>query len=174
MTRPLHVEKTALDGVLLITPPTIHEDFRGHYIETYNKKLYHEAGITVEFVQDDVSSSHRHVLRGIHGDAETWKLISCLKGRFYLVIVNCDTASATFGRWVAFTLSEVNRKQVLVPPNHGTSHLMLEDFSIFHYKQSSYYDRPTQFTYRWDDPRFGIYWPIRDPILSARDALRDA
>ena len=69
---------TPLDSVRLIKPPTIFEDFRGHYVETYNERLYREAGIDQHFIQDDISVSRRHVLRGIHGDDKTWKLISCL------------------------------------------------------------------------------------------------
>ena len=82
------VETTLLNGVLKITPPTIFEDFRGSYIETYNERLYSAAGISQEFIQDDVSISRYNVLRGIHGDRKTWKLVSCLYGSFYLVVVN--------------------------------------------------------------------------------------
>ncbi|MBF0175381.1 MAG: dTDP-4-dehydrorhamnose 3,5-epimerase family protein [Magnetococcales bacterium] len=173
MSSPLRVEKTKLPGVLLIHPLTVFEDFRGYYVETYNREAYHAAGITMDFVQDDLSSSHLHVLRGIHGDGETWKLVSCPYGRFYLVVVNCDPNSPLFGQWVPFTLSSVNRRQVLIPPWHGTSHLILSEFSIFNYKQTTYYDRPSQFTYRWDDPRFGIYWPVTNPILSPRDSMTE-
>ena len=95
----LETSKTKLDGVLKITPPTVFNDFRGSYIETYNEKLYQEAGIKIKFVQDDISTSSRHVLRGIHGDRETWKLISCLYGEFYLVVVNWDISSREFGQW---------------------------------------------------------------------------
>jgi len=74
------VETTMLNGVLRITPPTMFEDFRGTYVELYNDALYKEAGIKCDFVQDDISTSSKHVLRGIHGDQDTWKLISCLYG----------------------------------------------------------------------------------------------
>jgi dTDP-4-dehydrorhamnose 3,5-epimerase len=110
----LMVEKTKLEGVLLIRLDYF-EDHRGVYVETYNEKLYCDARIDVKFVQDDISVSSKHVLRGIHGDAETWKLISCLHGKFYLVVVNCDQESENFGKWQSFTLSEYNRHQVLVP-----------------------------------------------------------
>lgn len=172
-TEQVVVERTSLKDVLLITPPTAFEDFRGNYVELYNQRLYKEAGIDVDFVQDDVSTSHRHVLRGIHGDRVTTKLVSCLYGAFYVVVVDCDEASANFGKWFATTLSAANKKQVLVPPRHGLAHLIMSDVALFHYKQSSYYDRASQFTYRWDDPRFGIYWPVKNPILSARDAVAE-
>ena len=165
------VRKTSLAGVLAITPPTVFEDFRGSYVETYNLAAYRAAGIEIEFLQDGVSTSTRHVLRGIHGNRNTWKLVSCLHGRIYLVIVNCDPDSAGFGKWEAFTCSGTNGLQVLVPPNHGTAHLVLSEVALFNYKQSTYYDRDSQFTYRFDDPRFAIYWPVREPILSARDRL---
>jgi len=160
-----------LPGVLKVTPPTIFEDFRGAYVETYNEKLYRDAGIDVHFVQDDFSFSSRNVLRGIHGDRETYKLITCPHGKIFLVAVDCDADSGSFGEWVSFVLSEKDRYQVLVPPMHGLAHLVLSEHAIFSYKQSTYYDRAGQFTYRFDDARFAIDWPIGDPILSERDAL---
>jgi dTDP-4-dehydrorhamnose 3,5-epimerase len=163
-------EKTNLDGVLLIKPD-VHEDHRGFYVETYNEEVYNKHGVNVKFVQDDISVSTKNVLRGIHGDNETWKLISCLYGKFYFVVVNCDKESKTFGRWQSFTLSDTNRHQVLVPPKHGNGHLVLSDLTIFHYKQSSYYQPGRQFTYLWNDPKLNIWWPIKNPILSTRDEL---
>jgi dTDP-4-dehydrorhamnose 3,5-epimerase len=167
----VEVSKTKLDGVLLIKPPTIFEDFRGDYVEIYNEKLYTEAGIKVKFVQDDISTSSKHVLRGIHGDNETWKLISCLYGKFYLVVAKRDR-SPQYGQWESFVLSSQNRLQVLVPPGYGNGHLVLSDSAIFHYKQSSYYNREGQFTILWDDPELNIWWPIKNLIVSRRDAGR--
>src|SRR5712671_6348999 len=126
----MQVIKTKLDGVLLIKLEAF-EDHRGYYLETYNETLYHEHGVTVKFVQDDISVSSRHVLRGIHGDAETWKLVQCLHGVFYLVVVTCDPQSATFGAWQSFVLSDTNRLQVLIPPKYGNGHLVLSDAAIF-------------------------------------------
>jgi dTDP-4-dehydrorhamnose 3,5-epimerase len=165
----MRVQHTSLDGVLVIEPPTVFEDFRGAYVETYNRRLYAEAGIAVDFVQDDISVSSRNVLRGIHGDTRTWKLISCLHGQFYLVVVNWDPDSPQCGKWEGFTLSDRNRLQILVPPRFGNGHLVLSEVAIFHYKQSTEYDRAGQFTLLWDDPRLGIWWPTRSPILSQRD-----
>ena len=166
----MKVSKTKLDGVLLIKLEAF-EDFRGQYVETYNEALYHEHGITVKFVQDDISVSSRHVLRGIHGDAETWKLISCLYGKFYLMVINGDEQSKDFGKWQAFTLSDANRLQVLVPPKYGNGHVVLSEQAIFHYKQNTYYNPKGQFTYTWDDPRFKMWWPVKQPMLSQRDEL---
>lgn len=164
----MEVQKTDLDGVLLIKP-SIFEDFRGEYIETYNEADYRKHGIDCHFVQDDISISTRHVLRGIHGDRKTWKLISCHYGKFYFVVVNCDENSKDFRKWQAFTLSDKNRRQILVPPKHGNAHLVMSNTTIFHYKQTTYYELGSQFTYRWNDPDLDIWWPIDNPIVSRRD-----
>ena len=169
----MEVSRTKLDGVLLIEPPTIFEDYRGIYVETYNEKLYTEAGITVKFVQDDISVSKRNVLRGMHGDGETWKLISCLYGKFYLVVVNWDESSPQYRQWDSFELSDENRRQVLVPPKFGNGHLVQSELAIFHYKQSTYYNRAGQFTILWNDRGLNIHWPVKNPILSRRDEGKD-
>ena len=165
----LEVQPARLDGVKLLRPTTLFEDFRGEYVEIYNRALAGAAGIEIDFVQDDISVSTHNVLRGIHGDDATWKLISCLYGRFYLVVVNYDESSPQYRQWEAFTLSDKNRLQVLVPPRFGNGHLVLSEQAIFHYKQSSYYDRARQFTLAWDDPTLALWWPSRDPIVSQRD-----
>ncbi len=163
------IQKTKLDGVLLVTPPTHFEDFRGEYVEIYNKELYNAVGINIDFVQDDISVSSRHVLRGIHGDSKTAKLVSCLHGRFYLAVVNNIAGHPQYGQWDAFTLSDKNRQQVFIPAGFGNGHVVLSETAMFHYKQNSNYDRSSQFTLMWNDPRFNIWWPIKSPILSRRD-----
>lgn len=164
----IDIERTKLDGVLLIKT-SVFEDHRGRYIEIYNEELYKKHGIDVKFIQDDISVSSKGVLRGIHGDLQTWKLISCLYGEFYLVVVNWDSSSLQYGQWESFILSGDNRIQVLVPPKFGNGHLILSPQAIFHYKQSTYYDRAGQFTIIWNDPKLKINWPINNPILSKRD-----
>jgi len=164
----MKVSKTHLDGVMLIKPD-VFEDFRGEFVETYNEQLYRDNGIDVKFVQDDISVSVKNVLRGIHGDYVTYKLLSCLYGKLYFVVVNCDTHSKNFGKWQSFILSDTSRQQVLVPPKYGNAYLVLSDKAVFHYKQSTYYDRSKQFTYKWDDTKFNIWWPIKEPVVSQRD-----
>lgn len=164
----MEIVKTKLDGVLLVKPD-VHEDFRGEYVETYNEEFYSKNGIPVHFVQDDISVSSRGVLRGLHGDGETYKLISCMRGRFYFVVLNYDKDSKQYGQWESFVLTDKNRWQVLVPPKFGNGHLALSDTIIFHYKQSAYYDPKGQFSIRYDDPRFKVWWPVKNPILSQRD-----
>lgn len=164
------VQETKLPGVKLVIPE-VFEDHRGEYVETYNEETYRRQGIPVHFVQDDISVSGLHTLRGIHCDKTCWKLVTCLLGRFYLVIVNCDAQQAAFGQWQSFLLSERNRHQVLVPPMHGVAHLALSRRIIFSYKQSESYDPARQLSFVWNDPRFKIWWPVREPVLSQRDQL---
>lgn len=164
----MQVMRTKLDKVLLIRPD-IFEDHRGEFIETYNEELFKKNGIDIKFVQDDISVSYRNVLRGIHGDNVTWRVVSCLFGEIYYVVVNCENGSDDFGKWEAFSLTQKNRNQVLIPPRHGGALVSISDISVLQYKQSTYYDPSRQFTYKWDDPRFGIQWPIKKPMLSKRD-----
>lgn len=165
----MSVEKTDLDGVMKITPPTIYKDFRGEYVEIYNKDFFKENSINVEFIQDDISVSKKNVLRGIHGDEKTWKLISCLYGSFYLVVVNNDKNSKQYKKSLSLILSDVNRTQILIPPKFGNGHLVLSELTMFHYKQNTNYDRSSQFTIKWNDKDYDFNWPIKDPILSERD-----
>lgn len=165
----MEIIKTKLEGVLLVKPD-IHEDFRGQFVETYNEKWYMENGVPVHFVQDDFSTSSRGVLRGLHGDQETYKLVSCLRGRLYAAVLNNDKDSKQYGEWESFVLSDKNHWQVLVPPKFGIGHTPLSEQIVFYYKQSTYYSPTGQFTIRYDDPKFNIWWPVKDPILAPRDA----
>lgn len=173
MSEYFTIEKTKLDGVLKITPPTIFKDGRGMNIETYNKKLYQEAGIEADFIHDAVSASKKDVLRGFHGDNKTWKLISCLFGKVFFVVLNWDNESSQFKQWETFELSMDNNLQILVPPKFGNAHFVVSEHCLFSYKQSEYYDRAAQFTVAWNEPGLDIPWPNKDPILSDRDSFRE-
>lgn len=163
------IQKTSLSGVSKIKL-TSFEDYRGSYLETYNKEFFQENNIDIQFIQDDISVSKKNVLRGIHGDQKTWKLISCLYGEFQLIIVNNDLESSEYKKWESFNLSFENKLQLLIPPKFGNGHLVLSDKCIFHYKQNTQYDRNGQFTIRWNDPEFNFKWNSKDPILSERDS----
>lgn len=177
----IKVSKTKLEGVLIFKLDPF-EDFRGEYVETFNEKFYQEEiaknlkgtvyekdAANIRFVEDDISTGTKGVLKGIHGDTKTWKLVQCLYGKFYLVVLNNNPKSKDYGKWESFTLSDKNRIQILVPPLYGNGHLVLSDQDIYHYKQSAYYDPEGQFTIRWDDPEFRVWWPLKNPILSLRD-----
>ena len=177
----MKIFKTKLEGLLLFNLDTF-EDFRGEYVELFNENLYireikknlkgtiyEKDASKLKFVEDDISTGSRGVLKGIHGDRRTWKLISCLYGKFYIVVVNCNKNSKDFGKWEGFTLSDKNRVQILIPPLYGNGHLVLSTYDIYHYKQSSYYDPKNQFTIKWNDPKYNIWWPVKNPIISRRD-----
>jgi len=166
----IEVSKTKLPGVLKIRRQFF-QDPRGFQFEIYNRRDYFKKGMVVDFVQDNISCSKRNVLRGLHGDIQTWKLISCLFGKLFFVVANYDPSSKDFGRWQSFILTPKNNLQILVPPRHLNGHLIMSDQAIFHYKLSEYYSgAENQFSVRWNDSRFDIKWPVDNPILSQRDS----
>ena len=166
----MKIEKTDLAGVMKITPPTIYEDFRGSYVETYNGDLYKKFGVNVDFIQDDISRSRKNVLRGIHGDQSTWKLVSCLQGECDAYIVNCNKKSKSFGQWEKFTLNSKKYFELLLPPKFGNSFFVKSKSAVYYYKQSRYYSGSnSQFTYNIKDPYFSIKLPNKKFIISERD-----
>lgn len=164
----LKVEKTLLEGVMLVKPD-VFEDHRGNFFETYNSREYYAAGLTANFVQDDISVSKHRVLRGMHGDPKTTKLIQCLHGSIYAVVVDCDPSRETFGKWEAFILTDENHYQLYIPPMYGNGYYVLSEEAVYSYKQDTFYGEAKQFTYKWNDPQLGIRWPDERPILSRRD-----
>ena len=154
-----------------IIQPSIFYDYRGEYVETWNVenfKVFNKGNI--EFKQDDISTSVKHTLRGLHGDNETWKLVQCLYGSMLQVVVDMREDSETYLQYDMFPISDKNRNQILVPPGFANGHLVMSEFGIFSYKQSTLYKGAgAQFTVRWDDPKINIPWPIENPILSLRD-----
>ena len=141
-------------------------DYRGDLYTTW-KNTDLDLG-DMFFNHDKVSTSRKHVLRGIHGDNKSWKLVTCLYGEIYFVLVDNRESSDTFIQWDSMILSDRNRKQVLIPPGVGNGFLVLSDHSVFHYKWSyegEYADVDEQFTIKWNDPMVGIEWPINNPIL---------
>ena len=144
------------------------KDHRGYYWTSWQdskiKKIY--------FKHDKFSLSKKNVLRGLHGDDKTWKLVSCPYGEFLLVVVNCVKKSKDYLKFKSWVLSHKNGLQILIPPNFANGHLCLSDKCLFHYKLSykgSYLDANKQFSIRWNDPKIKIKWPIKKPILSLRD-----
>ena len=129
------VKDTKLAGVRLIIPDRF-EDHRGTYMELYDSENF--KNVTSEtFVQDDISISNSGVLRGLHGDRKTTKLVTVLKGSGYAVIADNRPNSPTYRKWQAFTLSDQNKNMLLLPPGIGNSILALEDNMIYYYKQNT-------------------------------------
>ena len=163
------IKDTTLPCVSLITTDRF-EDYRGELGGTYDECAYHTAGLNAKILYDMVSMSYKNVLRGIHGDRETTKLVQCLYGTVFSVVVNCDESSPDFGRWQSFILSDRNHHQLYIPPLYGNGYYVLSDSSIYTYKMTKPHS-DIQFTYAWNDSRFNIRWPTDRPILSARDDL---
>ena len=155
---------------LNIIVPDIKEDHRGTFVEHYNESELTTRFKALHFVRDCLSTSDRHVLRGIHYDDKTWKLIQCIAGRIYFVVVDMRKESADYLKWESFILSDQNRKQALVPPRFGNGHLVLSKRCTFHYKMTEYYAPQNEKTLAWDDPRAAIFWPVKNPVLSEKDS----
>lgn len=144
-------------------------DFRGDLWTIWKKDTFIK---NLDFNHDKVSTSKKNVLRGIHGDFKSWKLITCLFGELYFVVVDNRKNSENYLKWDSMILDGKRQKSVLLPPGFGNAFLVLSEFSIFHYKWSyngEYPDVEDQFTLKWNDPKININWPISDPILQKRD-----
>lgn len=157
-----------LEGVKLIKPGFF-DDYRGSYVETYDTDKYINILSDIIFVQDDISVSKKDVLRGLHGNYKTSKLISIFHGAIYALIADNRPDSKTYKQWEAYTLSAENKLQLFVPAGLGNSMLALTDNAVYHYKQNTHFEEGTQFTIKWNDPEWNFWWPIRNPILSQRD-----
>ncbi len=147
---------------------TSFKDHRGYYWSSWKKGSIKK----IKFRHDKFSLSKKNVLRGLHGDKKTWKLLSCPYGKLLLVVVNCLKKSKNYLKWKSWILSHKNGIQVLIPPNYANGHLCLSDKCLFHYKLSykgSYSGAKRQFSLKWNDPRLKIKWRIKKPILSSRD-----
>ncbi len=155
-----------IEGVKVFTPD-VYTDFRGDLWT-----LWKEGDHGLKFNHDKVSTSRKNVLRGIHGDEKSWKLITCLYGEMYFVVADGRKNSSTYKQWDWLILDDKKRKQVLIPPKVGNGFLVLSDRSVFHYKWSypgDYPDVNDQFTIKWNSPEYNIHWPIEKPILQFRD-----
>jgi len=144
------------------------KDHRGYYWTSWNKRMNRN----IIYNHDKFSLSKKNVLRGLHGDRKTWKLVSCTYGKLFLVIVNFNKKSRKYLKWKSWILSHKNGVQILIPPNYANGHLCLTDMCLFHYKLSykgPYSGPKRQFSLRWNDPKINIKWPIKKPILSQRD-----
>ena len=144
-------------------------EYRGDIWTTYKKKTF---PVDLDFVHDKFSSSRRNVIRGIHGDYKTWKLVSCLKGELYFVVVDNRKESQNYLKWDCMMLDDKDRRQVLLPPGFGNGFCVMSDSAVFSYKlayEGEYSDVDQQFTLKWNDTHVNINWPIDSPILQARD-----
>ena len=126
----------------------------------------------ISFKHDKFNTNKKGVLRGIHGDEKTWKLVSCPFGHIEQVIVDLRKESKNFKRWVKFELNEGNKIAILIPPGFGNAFCTLSNEALYHYKlayDGVYNDFENQFTFAWNDKSIGIDWKIKNPIVSQRD-----
>ena len=166
----MKVTQTAIPEVLLIEPD-VHGDARGFFQETWHARRYAEAGIDVNFVQDNHSRSNRGVLRGLHFQNPTaqGKLVRVARGAVFDVAVDIRRGSPTFGQWVGYELSGDNHRQLWVPPGFAHGFCVLEDGTDFLYKCTDYYAPEHEHSLLWNDPAIGIQWPEMDYLLSDKD-----
>jgi dTDP-4-dehydrorhamnose 3,5-epimerase len=151
--------------------PTVRRDQRGFFVETFHIKRYQEAGIAESFVQDNLSRSVRGTLRGLHFQEPhaQGKLVMAVEGSVYDVVVDIRVGSPTFGQWYGLDLTDQNLRQIYVPPGCAHGFCVTSETAMFLYKCTDYYSPKDERGVLWSDPALAIPWPIKDPILSAKD-----
>ena len=154
-------EETFIKDLFVITP-TVFGDSRGYFMETYQKEEFAEAGINVDFVQDNESRSSKGVLRGLHFQKKNpqGKLVRVIEGEVYDVAVDLRGDSETYGKWYGVRLSAENKKQFYVPEGFDHGFVVLSDTACFVYKCTRLYDPTDEGGLAYDDPELGIDWQI--------------
>ncbi|MEO7040266.1 MAG: dTDP-4-dehydrorhamnose 3,5-epimerase [Gemmatimonadaceae bacterium] len=167
----MNVVAGSLPGVLIFEPPSF-PDARGSFRELYRAPRYADAGLTETFVQDNLSRSSQHTLRGLHlqNPGAQGKLVMVLDGAVYDVAVDVRRGSPTFGSWEGFELNAENGRQAYLPPGVAHGFLVLSESALVMYKCTALYGPSNELCVRWDDPALRIEWPVGRPVLSARDA----
>lgn len=167
--------KTEIEGVYIIETK-VFGDNRGYFMETYNKEQFAEAGLTMEFVQDNQSRSTKGVLRGLHFQTEhtQGKLVRVTEGEVYDVAVDLRKGSPTYGKYVGVTLTAENKKQFYIPEGFAHGFLVLSENATFTYKCTDFYAPNAEGGIMWNDPDVAIEWPmdgIENIILSEKDKV---
>ena len=167
----IKVTKCPIEGLYVIEP-AVHGDHRGYFMETYSRRDMLEAGLDMEFVQDNQSMSRKGVLRGLHFQKThpQTKLVRVLKGEVFDVAVDLRKGSATYGKWVGVTLSEENKKQFLIPRGFAHGFVVVSDYAEFAYKCDDFYHPEDEGGLIWNDPDIAIRWPdVGEILLSEKD-----
>lgn len=156
---------------MLIIEPDVFGDRRGFFMESWNAKRYREAGLDVDFVQDNLSYSHYGVLRGLHYQQPhaQGKLVYVLQGRVFDVAVDIRVGSPSFGQWYGVELSAENKRQFYIPKGFAHGFCVISETALFAYKCTDFYSPQTEGGIAWDDPDLGIEWPLKEPMLSDKD-----
>ncbi|RUO92483.1 dTDP-4-dehydrorhamnose 3,5-epimerase [Corallococcus sp. AB018] len=175
----MKVTPLAIPDVLLIEPKVFGDD-RGFFLESFHAKRYADVGVVGPFVQDNLSRSVKGTLRGLHFQEPNaqGKLVQCLAGAVWDVAVDIRKGSPTFGRWVAAELTGENKHQLWVPAGLAHGFCVVSDSADFFYKCTALYSPEFERSVAWDDPDLAIPWPVKQPLLSAKDQraprLKDA
>ena len=166
----VEIDGTPLPGVLVVKP-AVYRDGRGFFLETWHLGRYAATGIPGKFVQDNVSHSVRGVLRGLHFQYPNpqGKLVYVLDGEIFDVAVDVRAGSPTFAQWFGMTLSGESGRQLWIPEGFAHGFCVLSDTATVAYKCTDFYDPASEHCVRHDDSVIGIEWPLRNPVLSARD-----
>ncbi|HVW27486.1 MAG TPA: dTDP-4-dehydrorhamnose 3,5-epimerase [Polyangiaceae bacterium] len=169
---PLKIAPLAIPEVLVIETGLIRDE-RGFFAETYSAKVLETNGFRATFLQDNLSSSRKGVLRGLHYQLEPHgmgKLVRVLSGAAFDVAVDIRRGSPTFGKWVARTLTLENREALWIPPGFAHGFLALEDSTTLLYKCTTTHTPEAERAMNYADPAIGIEWPIRPTLVAAKDA----
>ena len=166
----MNVLPTDLEGVYIIEP-AVFGDHRGFFMETHNQKRYRDNNIDRTFIQDNLSYSSRNTLRGLHYQLpqSQAKLIQVITGEIYDVAVDIRKGSLTFGKWVGVHLSDENHRQIFVSEGFAHGFCVLSEFAHVLYKCTDFYSPEDEKGVLWSDPELSIDWPVREPVLSAKD-----
>lgn len=166
----MKITPTRLPEVLLIEPD-VFGDARGFFMESWHRRRFAEAGLDVDFVQDNHSRSGAGVLRGLHYQLQQpqGKLVRVVAGEVFDVAVDIRQGSPTFGQWTGEVLSEDNFRMLYVPPGFAHGFCVLSERADFLYKCTDYYNPGDEYGIAWDDPAIGIEWPGGPFTLSDKD-----
>ena len=166
----MKVLKLEISGLLIIEPD-VFGDQRGFFMETWNAKRYKDAGLEVDFLQDNLSYSGYGVLRGLHYQQPLaqGKLVYVIQGAVYDVAVDIRVGSPSFGQWHGVELSAENKRQFYIPEGFAHGFCVLSETALFAYKCTDFYSPQTEGGIAWNDPDLGIDWPIKEPVLSDKD-----
>lgn len=161
---------TALPGVVIVEPD-VHGDPRGFFVETWHERKYREGGIDATFVQDNLSRSGLHTLRGLHAQLRRpqGKLVRVVEGAVFDVAVDIRRGSPHFGQWLGVELSAEDQRQLFVPEGYAHGFCVLTQTAQFEYKCTDFYDPDDEIAILWNDPDIGIRWPVEEPRLSKKD-----
>lgn len=167
----MKITETDLPGCMVIEP-RVFGDERGFFYESFNRDRFVEHGLPLDFVQGNVSSSRRGVLRGLHYQwpKPQGKYVTVLQGEVWDVAADIRPGSPTFGQWTGVVLNADNRRHFWIPPGFAHGFVVLSDTALFSYLCTETYDAAADAAIRWDDPDLAIDWPVSLPSLSAKDA----